>query len=224
MKRPPGAIHGVVWCPSVASTQRLQLLERIRVEPEPTKGSRFIATAFPTVDEVQAKAALAELRAEMPDATHHCSAWRIASPSLERANDDGEPGGSAGRPILAQIQGHELVNATVIVTRYYGGTKLGVGGLVRAYGSAAGAALDAARTAPYVATVQYRIEHGYPFSSDVERALLEAEAETLDADYGAAIRRTVRVAIDRAEALEAAVRDATRGQARILRDEEGASR
>ena len=142
----------------------MQLTERIRVEPEPTKGSRFIATAVPVADEDAAKAALAQLRAEMPDATHHCSAWRIAAPSLERANDDGEPGGSAGRPILSAIQGRNLVNVAVIVTRYFGGTKLGVGGLVRAYGAAAAAVLDAAGTEPYVPKVELSIILGVSFS------------------------------------------------------------
>lgn len=195
----------------------MQLVQRIRVEPEPTKGSRFIATATPVQDEDAAKAALAELRAEMPDATHHCSAWRLAMPNLERANDDGEPGGSAGRPILAQLQGRDLFNVAVIVTRYYGGTKLGVGGLVRAYGSAAAAALDAAKTEPYVPKIDLRIVHGYPESGDVERTLTELGATELSADYATDVRRRVEIAIDREQALRVGIRDATRGRARVER-------
>jgi len=195
----------------------MQLIRRIRVEPEATKGSRFIATAIPVTDEHAAKAALAGLRAEMPDATHHCSAWRLAAPNLERANDDGEPGGSAGRPILAQLQGRDLFNVAVIVTRYYGGTKLGVGGLVRAYGSAAAAALDAAATEPYVPKLALRVVHGYPESSDVERALTEVGATELSADYASDVRRCVEVAVDREQALRVGIRDATRGRARIER-------
>lgn len=193
----------------------LQLLERIVVEPEPTKGSRFIATAIPVGEETAAKAALAELRQAMPDATHHCSAWRLVSPNLERANDDGEPGGSAGRPILAQIQGRNLVNVAVIVTRYYGGTKLGVGGLVRAYGSAAAAALDAAATEPYVPKVALIIEHGYPDSDAVDRALAEASATQHSVDYGTDVTRSIEVASDLEDALRVALRDATRGRARV---------
>lgn len=192
-------------------------MQRIRVEPEPTKGSRFIATAVPVSDEAAAKHALAELRAEMPDATHHCSAWRIAAPSLERANDDGEPGGSAGRPILAQLQGRGLVNAAVIVTRYYGGTKLGVGGLVRAYGGAAAAALDAAITEPYVPRVTLRIVHGYPDADVVERALTDAAVGEVDVEYGTDVRRDIEVATDRVDALADTLRDATRGRARLQR-------
>lgn len=195
----------------------MQLTERIRVEPEPTKGSRFIATAVPVADEDAAKAALAQLRAEMPDATHHCSAWRIAAPSLERANDDGEPGGSAGRPILSAIQGRNLVNVAVIVTRYFGGTKLGVGGLVRAYGAAAAAVLDAAGTEPYVPKVELSIVHGYADGGDVERALAEAGAHQRTVDYGTDVRREVEIATDRVEPLRAELRDATRGRARVER-------
>lgn len=195
----------------------MQLVQRVRVEPEPTKGSRFLATAVPVQDEEAAKAVLADLRAEMPDATHHCSAWRLATPNLERANDDGEPGGSAGRPILAQLQGRELVNVAVIVTRYYGGTKLGVGGLVRAYGSAAAAALDAAQTEPYVPKVALRVVHGYSASSEVERALTEFGATELSADYASDVRRRVEIAIDREHALRVGIRDATRGRARVER-------
>lgn len=195
----------------------MQLIQRIRVEPEATKGSRFIATAIPVTDEVAAKAALLELRSEMPDATHHCSAWRLATPNLERASDDGEPGGSAGRPILAQIQGRNLLNIAVVVTRYYGGTKLGVGGLVRAYGSAAAAALDAAATELYVPKVGLRVVHGYPESSDVERALTEIGATELSTEYATDVRRRVEVATDREQALRVGIRDATRGRARVER-------
>lgn len=194
-----------------------QLQQRIRVEAEPTKGSRFIATAVPVGDEAAAKAALAGLRAEMPDATHHCSAWRLASPSLERAHDDGEPGGSAGRPILAQLQGRGLVNAAVIVTRYYGGTKLGVGGLVRAYGGAAALVLDGAQTEPYVPRLTLRIVHGYPDADVVEHLLAEAKVGQRAVDYGTDIRREVEVALDQLDPLEVALRDATRGRARVRR-------
>ncbi len=190
-------------------------MQRVRFEPEPTKGSRFIATAVPVASETAAKEALSEIRAEMPDATHHCSAWRLARPSLERASDDGEPGGSAGRPILAQIQGRGLLNVAVIVTRYYGGTKLGVGGLVRAYGAAAAAALDDAPCEPYVPKVRATVVHGYPESPEVERVLADIGAAELDAVYGADVRREIEVPADRAEAVAVGLRDATRGRVQL---------
>ncbi len=189
----------------------------VRHEAEPTKGSRFIATVVPTADEAAAREALAALRDEMPDATHHCSAWRIASPSIDRASDDGEPSGSAGRPILAQLQGRDLVNVAIIVTRYYGGTKLGVGGLVRAYGSAASEALDHAQIVPFVPMVRLQVTHGYPEGDDVERVLTRFEAVALHADYSSDVTRDFEVAIDRLDALTEALRDATRGRARVRR-------
>ncbi|MBT3222948.1 MAG: YigZ family protein, partial [Proteobacteria bacterium] len=116
----------------------------IRFRPEPIKGSRFIATATPVASSDEAQRVIADITSEMPDATHHCWGWSLHDPERSRSSDDGEPGGSAGRPILAQIQGHKLTNIVVVVTRYFGGTKLGVGGLIRAYGGAAGMVLDRA--------------------------------------------------------------------------------
>ena len=106
------------------------------------KGSRFLAEAVPVADEAVAEAALATIRKREYNATHHCTAYRIGpAADLFRFNDDGEPSGTAGQPILRQIEGRELTNTLVVVTRYYGGTKLGTGGLIRAYGEAASLAL-----------------------------------------------------------------------------------
>ena len=98
-----------------------------RYEGDPVKGSRFIVDIVSVTNESEARQALASVAGEFPDASHHCWAWRIALPAIERASDDGEPSGSAGRPILAQLVGRDLVDTAAIVTRYFGGTKLGVG-------------------------------------------------------------------------------------------------
>lgn len=109
------------------------------------RGSRFISLVFPVISELEIKEKLAFLRKEYHDARHHCFAWRLG-PDLERyrVNDDGEPSGSAGRPIFAQIQSRELTNILVVVIRYFGGTLLGVGGLINAYRSSTSDALDQA--------------------------------------------------------------------------------
>lgn len=125
----------------------------LRVEPPKIKGSRFLATLAPARTEEEAQAVLDAVRAEMPDATHHCSAWRIDA-DTHRADDDGEPSGTGGKPILARLEGHELEQIVIVVTRYYGGTKLGTGGLVRAYGGAAGAAIDAADIVEEIVTTR----------------------------------------------------------------------
>lgn len=110
------------------------------------KGSRFLARAFPADDEQAALSALDSVRKRYHDATHHCWAWRtkIDQTLHERAEDDGEPSGSAGVPILGALQRRNVYDALCVVTRYFGGTKLGRGGLVRAYGEAAREAVEAA--------------------------------------------------------------------------------
>jgi len=101
------------------------------------KDSRFIASASPCRDREAAEAFITEIREKHDDATHNVSAYRIyeSREILEYSDDDGEPAGSSGPPVLAKIDGHNLVNTCVVVTRYFGGTKLGIGGLIKAYGN-----------------------------------------------------------------------------------------
>jgi uncharacterized YigZ family protein len=190
---------------------------RFRHEPAPTKGSRFVATVVPVTDEPAARAAVRAIEHELPGATHHCWALRLHRPSLERAVDAGEPSGSAGRPILAALVGRDVVDACLVVTRWFGGTKLGVGGLVRAYGGAAAAALDLAPLAPRVDTEAWIVEHGYEDGPALERALARLRVATGEVEYGAAVVRRVTIPVDDAEALHQALRDATAGRVRLRR-------
>jgi uncharacterized YigZ family protein len=189
-----------------------RLVAPLRFEPDPTKGSRFIATAIPVETAEAAKAALAEVQAEMPDATHHCWAWRLAPGDRLQSSDAGEPGGSAGRPILAQITGHDVVDVLVVVTRYYGGTKLGVGGLVRAYGGAAGKVLDRAETVRHIERVMVTIEHAYEDAVPVDGVLRRYDVDTQDTAYGERVSRHVRVPSDAWVEVRAALLDATAGR------------
>jgi uncharacterized YigZ family protein len=110
------------------------------------KGSKFLAFAFPVRSEEEVKECLAALRKQYFDARHHCYAYCIGrNGATFRANDDGEPGNSAGQPILGQIRAHNLTNTLVVVVRYFGGTKLGVGGLMQAYKTATADALQVAQ-------------------------------------------------------------------------------
>ncbi len=107
------------------------------------KGSKFIGTAIPAANKEAAKEELGKVRSEFYDATHNCFAHKIGSKGLEYGfSDDGEPSGSAGKPILFEINKYDVSNVLVVVTRYFGGTKLGVGGLSRAYSQAAAEALN----------------------------------------------------------------------------------
>ncbi len=117
----------------------------LRHEIDKIKGSRFIADAFPCRSGEDAARALQRVREAFPDATHHCHARRTGlGKDSYRVSDDGEPSGTAGMPILRRIDGARLSDVLVVVTRYFGGTKLGTGGLVRAYGQAAAAVLERA--------------------------------------------------------------------------------
>lgn len=187
------------------------------VEIDPIKGSRFIATLAPVQDPTEARAFVAQVEARMPDATHHCWALRLASPALERAVDAGEPGGSAGRPILAAMTGRAVIDACVVVTRYFGGTKLGVGGLVRAYGSAAAAVLDHADLVLRVPTQTWALEHGYEDGPAVEHTLALRGLDAGAVEYGATVRRTVVIPVAEGDAIAQALRDATAGRIQVIR-------
>ena len=176
------------------------------------KHSRFLAQAAPVASAADALAFHAHI-ARTP-ATHHCWAYRIGQDY--RSSDDGEPAGTAGRPILAAIDGQGFDRVMVVVTRWYGGINLGAGGLVRAYG---GAAAECLRTAPRRELVEYRdlvVRAGFEDTGAVHAAMAahgaERLEETFDAD-GLCIR--LRFPADRADALALQLRDATRNRARI---------
>jgi uncharacterized YigZ family protein len=108
------------------------------------RGSKFLAYAFPVKNEVEVQSILQGIRKEHPKARHYCTALRLfPDGSLERSNDDGEPSGSAGRPILGQLIKHNLTNVFIVVVRYFGGTKLGIPGLIEAYKTSAANAINA---------------------------------------------------------------------------------
>ncbi|WP_250463092.1 IMPACT family protein [Microbulbifer litoralis] len=124
------------------------------------KKSRFICWLGPVQDKAAFQRALNSMRAQYPDASHHCTALIIgnpANPDTMQSDDDGEPGGSAGRPMLELLLKREIGNVGAVVSRYFGGTKLGVGGLMRAYRGAVGGALQSVEQEPFVPLVRVRI-------------------------------------------------------------------
>ncbi|MEQ1504237.1 MAG: YigZ family protein [Myxococcota bacterium] len=178
---------------------------------DPVKGSRFVTVVGPAPDEAAAMAVVHATEAAHPGADHCCWAWRLLD-GRSRSWDAAEPRGSAGRPILAQLEGHEVVNAVAVVVRYFGGTKLGVGGLIRAYGGAAGMALDRAEVVEVAATRELVIAYGYADTAAVEAALAGAPVTVIEAAYDASVTLRVRVEVDAAEALNAALRARTSGR------------
>lgn len=191
------------------------LRSRIQHVAQPIKGSRFIGTAAPIASETEAKSMLAEVAAEWPDASHHCWAWRLARPAIERAGDDGEPSGSAGRPMLAALVGRDLVDTAVIVTRWFGGTKLGVGGLVRAYGGTAAATLDAGSFEAWVQRVEIEFTHSPSDTNAVERVLARIDGVVeLSVEWAAETTRRVQMPVDAEAVLWDALADSTQGRVR----------
>ena len=185
-------------------------------EPPKSKGSRFIGEAFPVTTEAEAEARLDAVRKREYAATHWCWAWRLGlDGDAFRFNDDGEPSGSAGAPILRQIDARELTNTLVVVTRYYGGTKLGVGGLVRAYGEAASNALDAARTVEHVVRVPVRLRFAYDDTSPAMQTVNRFDAEIAEQHYTADTELVIRVRRSEAEALRAAFVEALGGRGEV---------
>lgn len=179
------------------------------------RASVFLAYAAPAASEEEARAVLAERERLHRDATHHCSAWVLRS-GERRANDAGEPSGSAGAPILAATEGAGLTDCVVVVTRWYGGTKLGVGGLVRAYGDAAAAALAEAPRRQGVPARHVSVRYDYAHTAAVMRALERAGAEAMEHGYTEGGRAGVVeawVPEGRREALAAELREATAGAA-----------
>jgi uncharacterized YigZ family protein len=140
------------------------------------KGSRFVSIALPFTDKEEIKPIIDKIRKEHHEARHHCYAYMIGHDrTIWRANDDGEPSGTAGRPILGQINSYMLTNILIVVSRYFGGTLLGVSGLINAYKTAALTALQNAQLVEM--TLQEYYEIIYPFISmnDVMRILKEED-------------------------------------------------
>lgn len=182
------------------------------------KGSRFLAEALPVATEEAAEAAIRAVRRREHGATHHCTAYRVGLDGLFRYNDDGEPSGTAGPPILRQIDGRAATNALVVVTRYYGGTKLGTGGLVRAYGDAASEALDAATIVTRVRRTTLCLRFGYDDTSPALQTVERFGAKVRDARYTDVTELDVAVPRSEADAFEAAFVEALAGRGRITRE------
>jgi uncharacterized YigZ family protein len=148
------------------------------------KGSKFLSFAFPVASDEEIKNSLDFLRKKYFDARHHCYAWILGADSSRfRANDDGEPNHSAGDPILGQIRSHGLTNTLVVVVRYFGGIKLGVGGLIQAYRMAAADALSKANILIKDVTHEVTITYGFASTPDVMRLVKEFELEVSDQSF-----------------------------------------
>lgn len=148
------------------------------------RGSKFLAYAFPVRSENECQLRLEEVRKEHPKARHHCYAYRLGLDKNNfRANDDGEPSGTAGRPILGQIDSFNLTNVFVVVVRYFGGTLLGTSGLIHAYRSSAMEALRQAEIVEQVLEDIFQLTFDYALMSDVMNAVKKLELRILSQEF-----------------------------------------
>ena len=181
---------------------------------ETIKKSRFVAHAASVTSQAQSLDfynAVADQQA-----THNCWAWRIDY--QVRSSDDGEPSGTAGRPILNVVERRSLENVMVVVTRYYGGIKLGVGGLVRAYGGTAAKCLDRAGVIELFPQAEYRLTAGFEWASSVHSLLKQFHAEKLSESYDdEGLTLTIRCRVADAEKLATGLLDVSRGQIGLVR-------
>ena len=190
----------------------------IPLEPVETRiqvvNSHFIASLSParTIDD--ARAFQKEIKARYPDATHHVPAFVIGHGNavIAHCSDDGEPSGTAGRPALAVLQGSGLGNVAVVVTRYFGGTKLGTGGLVKAYGDAVREVLKLVKRGVQIPTLTVGVETPYPFYEQVRRLALQNQAEIQDTTFEVSVTLVLRFPEAAYQAFQEELNTLTSGQ------------
>lgn len=176
------------------------------------KKSKFIARAVHITTEEEAQAYLRDGKKQYWDARHNCYAYRLGMNfEKQKSSDDGEPSGTAGKPILEVLKNKGLTNTLIVVTRYFGGIKLGTGGLIRAYGTAAVAALDNAIIEDYIDCRILYLQTDYSFLSATERLLPDFEAIITKRDFADFVGLTVEVPEDKADEYLLALRDKTNG-------------
>lgn len=148
------------------------------------KGSKFYAYAYPLKSEEQVKDLINQLKKEHHSARHHCYAWRLGTEEIRtRANDDGEPSSTAGKPILGQLQSYELTNVLLVVVRYFGGTLLGVSGLINAYKNASIEALNNADIKTRIIENTFELKFEYPMLNPVMNTIKKAGLDILTTDF-----------------------------------------
>lgn len=185
------------------------------------KKSRFIATVIPAESEEEALAFIEAMKKKYWNATHNCSAYVIGEKGqLKRCSDDGEPSGTAGRPMLEVLEGEGIRNVAVVVTRYFGGTLLGTGGLVRAYSASVKAGLASSVIITKIPGVKLKIETDYTGLGKIQYLLGEMGIRTLDSRYTDHVELDVLVPETMLERVKAELIEGTNGQAKL---EEGAN-
>ena len=177
------------------------------------KKSRFIGRVYPVKSEVEADAIIAANKKEHYKATHVCSAWVLnTTPERQKASDDGEPSGTAGKPMLEVLKKRGIVDVLVIVIRYFGGIKLGAGGLIRAYSGSAAAALDAAQIIKKQLSDIVSVTIDYTSYGGLMNVLNAAGYKTAGEDFGEKVTLGFEIEVTKTEAFLALIRETTNGR------------
>lgn len=158
------------------------------------KNSKFYGYAFPVSNEEEVKECLEEVKQKHPSAGHYCYAYQLGAERIRyRVNDDGEPNNSAGMPIYGQIQSFNITNVLVVSVRYFGGTKLGVGGLISAYKNSAKLALEEASIIDKVIEVKFKLKFGYDLMNKIMRIIREKQLQIQDQQMGLDVQYVISV-------------------------------
>ena len=158
------------------------------------RGSKFLAYSYIVYNELEVKKHLNELKSKYPDATHHCYAYVIGQGGeAQRANDDGEPSNSAGRPILRAILSKQLTNVLVVVVRYFGGTLLGIPGLIESYGAAAAMVLNESGKVEKMMEEQFLMTTDFQHEQEIHRILNQFQVRILNREYTEEVIYTIAI-------------------------------
>ena len=181
------------------------------------KGSTFSALAIPVSDVAEVKANLHQLKEQYPDANHICYGYRIKEGDRvdEFSTDAGEPKGSSGIPILNVLKRKHLVNVVIFVIRYFGGSKLGIPGLINAYGTAAENAINAGKLKTWVLYQQISICYNYDLQKKVDSLLQQFTVNIIKIEFGESIKTDMEVEVEKTEALAQDLREISNGAIRI---------
>lgn len=167
------------------------------------KSSKFHSYLFPAGSKEEFEVRLEELKSTYPDATHHCTAYRVNPLQIEEfSNDDGEPSGTAGLPILNALRRNELVNVGAVVVRYYGGTKLGKSGLIEAYGTSTELCIESAPLRKLKKVMRITVRFQYDQQGTIEQIVHQFEGQHADSSYGADVELTLEFDAEHAEAVQ----------------------
>ncbi|MBK2259266.1 YigZ family protein [Francisella philomiragia] len=192
------------------------IFENLEFEISPIKKSRFISFVYKVASHEEVLEAIDNAKIIYPGANHYCWAYSLVDNNQLRFSDDGEPNGSAGKPILSHIQGLGISNVLVVVVRYFGGTKLGVGGLVRAYGQAAKEGLALAKIIDVEPQSEILIEYDYSETANVDNLINRYNIQIIKENYSNLISKVIKIYTSEKSIFLEEITNITKGRVKVI--------